>query len=207
MQTYPGLPAPRVEVIVNYDDSLASYDGQAEFYIASLHVCGNTGTYVDAPVHRVRGGADLAALPLERLADLPIAVVDAGDQRAIGPELFAGRDLAGAAVLIRTGWSRHWGSDHYFGEHPFVTAAAAAELRDAGAALVGIDSLNIDDRDDPARPVHTCLLRAGIPICEHLTNLAAVPAGGRFHAVPIPWVGGASFPVRAYVVTGSSSDT
>jgi kynurenine formamidase len=72
----------------------------------------------------------------------------------------------------------------------------------AGALFVGIDSLNIDDVSDSSRPAHTILLGAGIPICEHMTNLARVPpAGGRLHAVPIAWVGGASFPVRAYVVT------
>jgi arylformamidase len=70
----------------------------------------------------------------------------------------------------------------------------------AGPAFVGIDSLNIDDVADLSRPAHTNLLGAGIPICEHMTNLAAVPAtGARLHAVPIAWVGGATFPVRAYL--------
>ena len=60
--------------------------------------------------------------------------------------------------------------------------------------------MNIDDITDLARPAHTILLGAGIPICEHMTNLAALPAqGGRLHAVPIAWQGGATFPVRAYV--------
>lgn len=201
METYPGLPPPRVEVVLDYDESRHTYSGASEFYIASLHACGNTGTYVDAPIHRFRGGADLASLPLERLADLPVVVVDARADRAIGPKAFTGLEVDGAAVLIRTDWSRHWDTAAYGGAHPFLTREAAEHLREAGAALVGIDSLNIDDRGDPARPVHTCLLGAGIPICEHMTNLGQVPGqGGRLHAVPIPWVGGASFPVRAYVV-------
>jgi kynurenine formamidase len=65
----------------------------------------------------------------------------------------------------------------------------------------GIDSLNIDDIGDLARPAHTTLLGAGVPICEHMTNLASIRSGGRLHAVPIAWVGGATFPVRAYVVS------
>jgi arylformamidase len=69
----------------------------------------------------------------------------------------------------------------------------------AGAAFVGIDSLNVDDTDDLARPAHTKLLGAGIPVCEHMTNLSRV-SEGRLHAVPIAWAGGATFPVRAYVV-------
>ena len=203
METYPGLPAPRIDVVFGYDASRERYQDQAEFYIASLHLCGNTGTYVDAPIHRYRDGTDLAGLPLERLADLDTLVVDArGAGRGIGPDLLAGLDFRGRSVLVHTGFARHWGTPAYFQDNPFLTADASQGLVDGGAALVGIDSLNIDDTGDLARPAHTILLGAGIPICEHMTNLESVPPhGGRLHAVPIAWVGGASFPTRAYVVT------
>jgi arylformamidase len=202
MKTYPGLPEPREEVLFDYDQSHERYQGKAEFRIASLHLCGNTGTYVDSPVHRYRSGADLASLPLERLADMETLVVDCEEERAIGPEALSDVELRYRAVLVRTGFSRHWGTPAYFSEpNPFLTAEACELLVRTGALFVGIDSLNIDDTGDPSRPAHTALLGAGIPICEHMTNLAAVPAsGGRLHAVPIAWVGGASFPVRAYVV-------
>jgi kynurenine formamidase len=200
METYRGLPAPEVEILMEYDPE--RYGGEAEFLIASLHLCGNTGTYVDSPRHRVRGAADLAGLRLEQLADLPVTVVDApGEAVGIDARAVPDEDLSGRAVLFRTGFSRHWRTERYFGNHPFLNAAAAAALVERNATLVGIDSYNIDDVGDLSRPVHTTLLRAGIPICEHLTNLAAIPAGGgRLHAVPIAWVGGASFPVRAYVI-------
>jgi arylformamidase len=202
METYRPLPTPRVEVSNNYDASV--YDGKSEFLIASLHLCGNTGTYVDSPRHRFRDGVDLAGLSLERLADLPVVVADAtGAGRAIGPSDLPTGDVRGKAVLVRTDFSRHWGTDSYFSANPFLTAEACAALVDAGAAFVGIDSLNIDDIDDKSRPAHTTLLGAGVPICEHMTNLAAVePDRGRLHAVPIAWVGGATFPVRAYIVSG-----
>ncbi len=203
MKTYPGLPEPSVEVVFDYEDSLERYQGKAEFYIAALHLCGNTGTYVDAPIHRHRGGADLASLPLERLANLETVVIDCTgtEDRSIRAESLAGVDFRYRAVLIRTDFSRHWGTPEYFGPNPFLTRDAGELLVRSGALFVGIDSLNIDDVADPSRPVHTLLLGAGIPICEHMTNLAAVPeTGGRLHAVPIAWVGGASFPVRAYVM-------
>jgi arylformamidase len=202
MVTYPGLPAPEIQLVCDHESSRPNYAGQAEFLIASLHLCGNTGTYVDSPFHRHRDGQDLAELPLDRLAHLPICPIDARNAgRAIGPEVFEGVDLADAAVLVRTDWSAHWGTDAYFGPHPFLTGEAAQFLREAGVAFVGIDSLNIDDIADQARPAHTTLLAEGIPICEHMTNLQALPPeGGRLHAVPIAWNGGASFPVRAYVV-------
>jgi arylformamidase len=203
MKTYPGLPEPSVSVDMSYEASHERYQGRAEFFIASLHLCGNTGTYVDSPIHRYRQGADLAGLPLERLAEMETVIFDCSEgERAIGPEALAGADLRYRAVLIRTDFSQHWGKPEYFSEpNPFLTAEACELLVRAGALFVGIDSLNIDDTADPSRPAHTTLLGAGIPICEHLTNLAAVPeSGGRLHAVPIAWVGGASFPVRAYVV-------
>ena len=202
MKTYPGLPEPKVDVIIDYDGSRERYQGKAEFLIASLHLCGNTGTYVDAPIHRYRGGADLASLPLDRLADLDAVVIDATVAgRTIGPDAFRETELSGRAALVRTDFSRNWGTDAYFSGNPFLTADACDLLLAKGVRFVGIDSLNIDDTADPSRPAHTRLLGAGVPICEHMTNLAAVPSSGsRLHAVPIAWVGGASFPVRAYVV-------
>ncbi len=201
MKTYPGLPVPRVEVIMDYETSRDRYADGTEFYIASLHLCGNTGTYVDAPIHRHRHGADLAGLPLERLAHLPVEVIDVrGAGAAVSHEALRGRKLQGKAVLFHTGWSRHWRTDQYFEPNPHLTADACQALLDAGAQFAGIDSVNIDSLADLRRPAHTILLGAGIPVCEHMTNLEAVE-DGYLHAVPIAWKGGATFPVRAYVVT------
>ena len=202
MKTYPGLPEPKVEVLLDYEASRERYQNQAEFYIASLHLCGNTGTYVDSPRHRYRDGVDLASLPLERLANLPTLVIDASRAgRAISGDALGTLDLTGRAILFRTDFSKHWGTPAYFTDNPFLTADAAGLLVSKQPAFIGIDSLNIDDTDDPSRPAHTGLLGAGIPICEHMTNLKALPASGaRLHAVPIAWVGGGTFPVRAYAV-------
>lgn len=204
MKTYPGLPEPRVEVLVDYESSRARYQNKSEFLIASLHLCGNTGTYVDAPIHRFRGGADLAALPLERLADLTVELIDASNAgRALSTALIKGRELRGRAVLFRSDFSLSFGTDRYFRDNPFLTAELCRELVERGASFVGIDSLNIDDTEDFARPAHTTLLGAGIPVCEHMTNLAALTdvAHARLHAVPIAWRGGTTFPVRAYALT------
>ena len=202
MKTYPGLPEPQVDVVADYEASRQRYQDKAEFYIANLHLCGNTGTYVDSPRHRYRDGTDLAGLPLDRLADLPIAIIDAtAAGRAISGDLFHRLDLTGCAVLFRTDFSNHWGTHGYFSDNPFLTAGACDLLVTKQPAFVGIDSLNIDDTGDPSRPAHTKLLGVGIPICEHMTNLKALPKrGARLHAVPIAWVGGVTFPVRAYAI-------
>ena len=200
METCRPLPTPQVEVLNDYDAS--RYDGKSEFLIASLHLCGNTGTYVDSPRHRFRAGVDLADLSLDRLADLPVVVADAtAAGRPIGPDALPTGELRGKALLVRTDFSRHWRTDSYFTANPYLTAEACDALVAAGVAFVGIDSLNIDDIADMSRPAHTILLGAGVPVCEHMTNLVSVQSGGgRLHAVPIAWVGGATFPVRAYVV-------
>ena len=205
MATYPGLPGPVVSDFLSREASRGKYAEGTTFAIARVDMVANTGTYVDAPIHRFAGGRDVGSLPLDRLADLDGVVVDATSAgRAIGAALFDGVGLAGRAVIVRTGWSRHWGTPAYFEGHPFLTRAAAEGLVRAGPALVGIDSLNIDDTQDGERPAHTLLLEAEIPIVEHLTNLEALPAHGfRFHCVPAPFHGVGSFPVRAYAILGS----
>ena len=200
MKTYPGLPEPASEILLDYDTSRERYGGRSEFLIASLHLCGNTGTYVDSPCHRHRGGVDLAGLPLESVAHVPVTVVRAPEERAVGPDAFRNAEVTGRAVLVHTGWSRHWRTERYFEPNPFLTTGACEHLIASGARFVGIDSVNIDDMADLSRPAHTLLLAAGIPICEHMTNLDQVGPGGYLHAVPIAWAGGATFPVRAYVL-------
>lgn len=205
MVTYPGLPGPVVSDFLSREASRGKYAEGTTFAIARMDMVANTGTYVDAPIHRFAGGKDIGSLPLERLANLEGVVVDARSAgRAIGPGLFDAIELAGRAVIVHTGWSRLWGTPAYFEGHPFLTRAAAERLVRAGPALVGIDSLNIDDTKDGERPAHTLLLEAEIPIVEHLTNLEALPeAGFRFHCVPAPFHGVGSFPVRAYAILGS----
>lgn len=158
---------------------------------------------MDSPLHRYRGGVDLAGLGLERLAHLRAVVVDApvGLERGITADAFRGASVRDRAVLVRTDWSRYWRTPQYFQPNPFLTRAACEYLAGEGACFVGIDSLNVDDIHDLERPAHTVLLGAGIPVCEHMTNLDAAPRdGGRLHAVPIAWKGGPTFPVRAYVM-------
>jgi arylformamidase len=198
MITYKGLPAPIVCDFLTRERSREIYAPGTEFHIGRIDMVANTGTYVDSPFHRYADGKDLSQLPLESLAQLDALVVDA-PARATGPEAFRDLDVRGRAVLVRTGWDSRWRTDAYFEGHPFLTRSAAEWLAGHGAALVGIDSYNIDDTNDWSRPAHTVLLGAGIPICEHLCNLADLPPGHlTFSAVPVKVAGFGTFPVRAY---------
>jgi len=209
MITYKGLPAPLICDYLSREASRQFYAAGTEFQIGKIEMVANTGTYIDSPFHRFADGRDLSELALGQLAQLDGVVVRARDDAAdtargegalaVDADSFAGLDVKGKAVLIETGWSRHWRTDQYFENHPFLTEAAARHLVSAGATLVGIDSHNIDDTRGRTRPVHTVLLGAGIPICEHLCHLDALPDRGfSFSAVPPKVKAFGTFPVRAY---------
>jgi arylformamidase len=209
MLTYPGLPGPVIDDFLNREESRGRYAPGVEFHIGRIEMVANTGTYLDAPFHRYAHGKDLSQLPLSSLAALDCAVLHIAhrSQRAIGAESFTGMDLREKAVLVHTGWDIHWRTERYFTGHPFLTADCADHLVSSGVTLVGIDSLNIDDTEDAARPVHSRLLAAEIPIVEHLCNLGELPdRGGRFFAVPVGVKGLGSFPVRAFALVDDSLD-
>ena len=200
MPVYPGLPAPRIGAFRDHAASRPSYRDQAEFYLGTIEMPCNVGTYLDSPFHRYADGEDLSRIPLESLAGLPGIVLDAevAPHRAATVQA-AEEDLQGRAVLIRTGWDQRWGTERYWEPGPYLSAASLELLLRARPALVGVDFWNIDDTQDPARPAHTRLLGAGILIVEHLANLRPLPRTGfRFSAIPLRIARGASFPVRAF---------
>jgi kynurenine formamidase len=199
--TYRGLPAPLICDFLSREDSRRHYAEGTEFHIGKIEMVANTGTYVDAPFHRYAHGKDLSELPLASLVHLEGIVVRHSAGRAIDRSSFTGLPLLGKAVLVRTGWDVHWNTEQYFDGHPFLTRDAAQYLAESGAALVGIDSLNIDDTADLSRPAHSLLLGAEIPVAEHLCNLGALPERGfRFYAAPVKVKRFGTFPVRAFAV-------
>ena len=203
MVTYKDFPAPIICDWLSREVSRTRYAHGTEFQIGKIEMIANTGTYVDSPFHRFENGKDLSELPLESVANLDCLVVrvDPRTGPAIDDVPLQASRVAGRAVLFCTGWDRHWRTDAYFWGNPFVTRDAAERLRDGGAALVGIDSLNIDDTSGKERPAHTILLEAGIPIVEHLRGLEALPPEGfTFFAVPAKVKGFGSFPVRAFAI-------
>jgi kynurenine formamidase len=205
MTTYPGLPGPQMCDFWSREDSAKNYDDGSSFQIGRIDMVANTGTYVDSPFHRYADGADLADLPLPSLADVPGVVVRRPweNDLATGAAHFEGHDVRGKAVLVHTGWDRHWRTDRYGTDHPFLTGEAAEWLVEHGALLVGIDSNNIDDTRERSRPVHSILLAAGVVICEHMTGLGSLPDEGfAFSAVPPKVRGMGTFPVRAYAILG-----
>jgi kynurenine formamidase len=202
MITYAGLPAPAISDFLSREASRSRYANGTEFHIGRIDMVANTGTYLDTPAHRFADAFDIAGIPLDAVADLPAIIVHS-TERSIDTAAVQNLDLRGKALLIHTGWSRHWRTETYWNnQHPFVTREAAEKLARSGARVVGIDSYNIDDTSDMTRPAHTALLRAGILIVEHLTNLESLLASSaiRFFAVPPKVRGLGTFPVRAFAM-------
>lgn len=205
--TYKGIPAPLICDYLSREASRQLYDEGTSFQIGKIEMVANTGTYLDSPFHRFQEGKDISELDLSALAQLEAVVVRAEGMsgRAVDRQTFVPIDVRGKAVLVHTGWAKHWATEQYFEGHSFLTEGAAVYLKEQGAVLVGIDSLNIDDISGGARPVHTVLLGAGIPIVEHLCNLHPLPITGfTFTAVPVKVKGMGTFPVRAFASLGAA---
>jgi arylformamidase len=227
MITYKGLPPPVISDHLSREASREVYETGTEFHIGRIEMVANTGTYLDSPFHRYANGKDLSALELESLANLEAIVIrhvgvaerqleqarfpnlavraadlPAPERRAMTAEMLIKLDVKAKAVLFHTGWDMRWRTEEYSnGKHPFLTTEAAKYLANAGAALVGIDSYNIDDTVDGSRPAHSILLARGIPIVEHLCGLRELPDDGfRFFAVPVKVKNFGSFPVRAFAI-------
>jgi arylformamidase len=197
--TYKGLPAPIICDYLSRENSRAFYEPGTEFQIGKIEMVTNTGTYIDCPFHRYEHGKDLSEVALQQFADLDAITIHAKGATEIGKEFFTGKEIRNRAVLVFTGWDRHWNTDSYFEGHPYLTGEAAEYLKDCGVKLVGIDSHNIDDTRGKTRPVHTTLLGAEILIVEHMCNLEKLPESGyTFNAVPPKFKGAGTFPVRAY---------
>jgi arylformamidase len=201
MPGFPGFPRPRVSTFMDHESSRVKYDYKSEFNVGRLDMVGSTGTYMDAPYHRHRNLSDISQLPLESFAGLPAVIVDAitGTGREIGLGIDLDR-LKGHALLIRTGRDSLWGLPDYYSGGPFISEEMALNFVAAGIRLVGVDFANVDNMNDPFRPTHTVLLRAGILIVENLCNLKLVPdTRVRFFAIPLRVKKMSTMPVRAFL--------
>lgn len=200
MITYAGLPAPVIGEYLTREDSRHRYAPGTEFHIGKIEMVANTGTYLDTPFHRYARGKDLAQLDLYSVANLEGIVVRCRGEREIDATRFSSLDVTGKAVLVHTGWDQHWRTEEYLsGNHPFLTTDGAMYLAKHGAALVGIDSYNVDSTTDGSRPAHSILLGHDIPIVEHLCGLGELPDSGfKFFAVPVKIKRFGTFPVRAF---------
>lgn len=198
ISVYPGFPKPKIETYLSHEDSRGHYDGQAEFHINKVEFVASIGTYIDSPYHRHKNGRMISDVPIYELLDIPTVVVDHDVEDGRGVRL-GELDVAGKAVLFRTGWSRKWKTDSYYVDPPFLSDETVDYLVSQKPSLVGVDFGNVDYTGNLVRPAHTRLLGEGVFIVESLTNLGAIPSHGfTFNAIPTPFKGLSTSPIRAF---------
>jgi len=158
----------------------------------------HSGTHVDAPLHYLRGGAALDAMPLDGLLG-PARVLAIADPVAVTPaELARHRIRRGERILLRTRNSRRRWWEHPFAEdYVFVTPAAAAFLADRGVRCVGIDALSVGGFRAGGRETHESLLGAGVWIVEGLALTAVGPGPVDLLCLPLSIPGADGAPARA----------
>lgn len=192
------------------------------FYAANAYSAPeHGGTHLDAPIHFGEGKQTNDQLPLERLI-APAVVIDVAerasadrDYRLTREDVLAwearhGAVPRGAIVLLRTGWSQHYGSrEAYFGSTEVGTAnhlhfpsygteAARLLVEERGAAALGVDVASIDYGASSDFMVHRIAAAQNVPGFENLTNLEQLPpCGALVIALPMKIQGGSGGPLRA----------
>lgn len=160
-----------------------------------LTLASHTGSHVDAPLHKIAGGASLDEMPLDTFVG-PAVLVDLRGVRqdtAIDGAMLAAH-LKGAPVdqivLLATGWGdRRVKNEEWLHHSPFLNPNGAQWLVDRGIRAVGIDHYSIGGSRDPDNTrTHEILLGAGKWIVEDLCfppAIFAVPQPFTFWSLPI----------------------
>jgi arylformamidase len=199
---HPGMPVFPQDPEVTFEPAAA----MPPWRVTRLSLGTHTGTHIDAAAHYVAGGATIDAYPLERfLLRAYVIPLDCGAGDAVTwPDLAAAlpHDVFGSAVLLRTGWDRHWGQDLAL-RHPYLAEDAARGLVTRGVGLVGTDALNVDGTAVGTTHAHEILLGADVLIVENLTRLDALQPGRPYTCafVPLRLEGADGSPIRAYAFT------
>lgn len=172
-----------------------------DFDVSVLQIGTHSGTHVDAPLHCLDGGADVAALSPAALCG-PAFVLDLASRPAdggpIAPAELAAVPSGCARLLLRTHDGALWRGEAA-PDDMGLSGAAARALVERGVALVGIDRLSIAPVDSELS-VHRALLAAGVVVVEGL-DLGSVRQGGyELYCLPLRLADADGAPARAVLV-------
>lgn len=192
------LPCPETELL--------SEQSETSLQITHFSMAVHTGTHIDAPIHAVADGKDVAEFDAEKwYREGTVADVDVGPKEPIelsDVEPATDRIDPGEVLVVRTGWQKHIGTDTY-ADHPYFSQDLADWLVEMDVAWVGMDFLTPDMPPELrpegfTYPIHTTLLENEVLIVENLTNVAALPERFTIAAAPLPIRGSDGSPVRAF---------
>lgn len=169
---------------------------------AAWSLSAHAAAHIDFPAHFLPGGKRAGDYPAEAFV-LPAVVVDCGQALRLGPEVLTNAAIRpGEAVLLATRNSRErrFAGPDFPADFAAVTPALARELVARRVALAGIDAMSIEPLHDPAYPVHTTLLSAGVLILEGL-DLQNAPTGRcRLVCLPLAVPEAEASPTRAVLL-------
>lgn len=179
----PGKERFRLEIhTYNVEEYIPGYihrDPDDWYIIQDLVACSHIGTHIEAPLHHIRNGYDVSRIPLETvLGDAAILdFLGLPPETEINQAEIIARSAhlrAGDIALIRTGWSRYYGTPEYK-RRPFLAVEAIQWLiEERRVRCIGVDSSGIENISSPGQPIHRLALGRGIPLIEDLDNLEAL---------------------------------
>jgi arylformamidase len=186
---WPGDAPARVERVQSFERGDA-------YNLTRLEMSAHTGTHMDAPLHFLRDGRAIDAMPPEVMAGPARVVRVTGD--VIGAADVPDDLGPGARILFRTRNSdRDLFAGTFLEDYVFLGRDAAEKLVAAGALLAGIDALSVSGfREDPAE-THRLLLGAGVWILEGLCLRAVEPGEYELLCLPLRIEGADGAPARA----------
>lgn len=191
---YPGNPAVRTR------PAQAISEG-ASANVTEVMLGSHTGTHCDAPRHFADDGAPVDELPLDVLIGRARLIQLESSVRAIGESDLRPFELLGTRrLLLRTANSESALDAPFRNDYTYLAPDGAEYLVRQGVALVGIDSLSIEQFHSGHHRTHLTLLGAGVVIVEGLA-LAGVPAGPyQLICLPLRLAGLDGAPARAVLM-------
>jgi arylformamidase len=164
--------------------------------LSELHTGVHAGTHIDAPLHFIADGEDVASLSLDLLCGSAI-VVHAKEPRDVGvSDLEPVGIERGDRVLLRTVNEHLWQRPAFDESFVGISGEAASWLAARKVAAVGVDYLSIDRFHDSARPAHHRLLGAGIIVIEGVDLAGVNPGRYEMVALPLRMIGAEGSPAR-----------
>lgn len=194
---YPDYPPFRARKMETAGDDSS---GRRTLNSSSIELGLHCGTHMDSPFHFFKNGHTIDQISFSQCIGLtllinlstlpPNAPIEKKDLDSHEHSLRSLRK-----VVLWTGWSRHWGDQNYFEQHPILTGEAAQYLVRCGVHLLGVDLPSVDRTPFEA---HLELLGHDVIILENLTRLDLIPSDV-FHlmAIPLKLSGREASPVRA----------
>jgi arylformamidase len=166
--------------------------------VSKLALGAHTGTHMDAPIHFVRDGAGIDAMPLTATLGRARVVEIADPVRVTAEEVRRHAPREGERILFKTRNSaRAWQTDAFIEDFVYIAADAARELAERRVRAVGVDYLSVGGYTQDAAETHRALLEAGIWVIEGLNLVQAHPGEYELICLPLKIVGCDGAPARA----------